>query len=172
VRLNTIKLGFEDLKSKAKSLSQKEKEASKTLDMYAAQFTKAVKNALTSDRREGIIKGSVIPSFSKCLKIGIGFAGVFVFNPLLAIIAAFGGLAMSKKLNKRERNLMLDEIEIELDVVEKEIANAENRGQMKKYRSLIKYKKELQRTYQRIKYNISADRDILPGSSVGIKGQE
>jgi hypothetical protein len=170
--LNNIKLGFEGLKQKAKELSQKEKEVSKTIDMYAAQFSKAVKNALTSDRREGIIKGSVIPSFSRCIKYAIGFGVTFAINPVIAIIAAFGALAASKKLNNRERKLMLDELEVEMDVAEKEISNAEARGQMKKYRSLIRYKKELQRTYQRIKYNISADRDVLPGSSVGIKGQD
>ena len=40
---------------------------------------------------------------------------------------------------------------------------------MKKYRALLKYKKDLQRQYQRIRYNIRVGKDILPGSASGIK---
>ena len=40
---------------------------------------------------------------------------------------------------------------------------------MNKYRALQKYKKDLQRQYQRIKYNVRVGKDILPGSTVGIK---
>ena len=39
---------------------------------------------------------------------------------------------------------------------------------MKKYRALLKYKKDLQRQYQRIRYNVRVGKDILPGSAAGI----
>ena len=79
---------------------------------------------------------------------------------------------MSKKLKKKERLLLLDEIETELTVLEKEIAAAESDGNMKKYRALLKYQKDLQRQYQRIKYNIRVGKDILPGSTAGVKNYE
>ena len=44
---------------------------------------------------------------------------------------------------------------------------ADSKNQIKKYRALLKYKKDLQRQYQRIKYNIRVGKDILPGSEVG-----
>lgn len=170
-RLNNAKIYIQGLKSKAKDFSQKEKDLSRQLDSNFAHFSKAVKDAFVSDRRESIIKGSVIPSFSKSLKICIGLTllGVATHGIAVPLIAALGGLAVSKKLTKRERILLLDEIETELDVVEKEIANADAKNQIKKYRALLKYKKDLQRQYQRIKYNVRVGKDILPGSAAGFK---
>jgi hypothetical protein len=170
-KLNNIKIYLQGLKSKVKGLSQKEKELSRQLDANYNNFAKAVKNAFISDRRESIIKGSVIPSFSKSIKIAIALAGLGIVtgNPIIPIAAALGGLAVSKKLTKRERILLLDEIETELEVVEKEIANADARNQIKKYRALLQYKKNLQRQYQRIKYNVRVGKDILPGSAAGFK---
>lgn len=171
ININSIKLYLEGLKSKMKNMSQKEKEISSNLDNNFRRFVKAMKDALISDRREAIIKGSVIPSFSKCIKIGIGLAGIgFISgNPLVPIIIAIGGFAMSKRLTKRERLLLLDEIETELEVLDKEISIAESKNQIKKFRALLKYKKDLQRQYQRIKYNINIGKDILPNSTAGIK---
>ena len=48
------------------------------LDNYKVLFTdekfiRSMQKALISDRREAIIKGSVIPSFSRCIKNGIKY---------------------------------------------------------------------------------------------------
>jgi hypothetical protein len=154
-------------------MTQKEKEVSKNLDMNFRRLVKGMKDALISDRREAIIKGSVVPSFSKCLKIAIGLAGVAKFgNPAVAVIVAIGGFAMSKHLTKKERILLLDEIETELDVVEKEIQMAESNNNMKKYRALLQYRKDLQRQYQRIRYNVRVGKDLLPNSTIGIKNYQ
>ena len=50
-----------------------------------------------------------------------------------------------------------------------ELAIADSNNQINKYRELLKYKKNLQRQYQRIKYNIRIGKDILPGSSSGMR---
>lgn len=179
--LNNLKLGIMGIRSKAKKLGQKEREVSRGLDNTCKLFMKSLQKALISDRREAIIKGSVIPSFSKLIKIGLvlgltagvplvvanSFAGVVV-----AAIAALGGFAASKNLTRKERLLLLDEIEIELDIIDKEISNAESKNQIKKMRILMRQKKELQRQYQRIRYNIRVGKDILPGSSMGIPARE
>ena len=170
VDLNSLKLAMLGMKKKFGDMGQKEKELSKNLDNNVTRLVKGMKDALISDRREAVIKGSVIPSFSKCIKIAIALAGVAKFiDPGLAIIAAIGGFALSKHLTHKERILLLDDIEVELDVVEKEIGLAESRNQMNKYRALQKYKKDLQRQYQRIKYNVRVGKDILPNSTMGIK---
>ena len=172
MNLNSIKLGLEGLKAKFKDLSTKEKEISRNMDSAARSFATASKNALTSNRRESIIKGSVIPSFSRCMKASILLAGVAHFSLPAAVIGAMGALAISKKLTKTERLLLLDEIETELDVVEKELQLADSNNQINKYRELLKYKKNLQRQYQRIRYNVRVGKDILPGSAVGVPNGE
>lgn len=167
INLTNIKLVVAGLKKKFKDLSAKEQAASRQADVNFNRFVTSIKNALISDRREAIIKGSVIPSFSRCMKIGVGLVtmGIVTQNPFVPLIAAIGGLALSKKLTKKERALLLDEIEIELEMIEKEISMAESRNQMKKLRILMRTKKDLQRQYQRIKYNIRVGKDLVPGSS-------
>ena len=174
VNLNNIKLYLEGLKSKMKNMSQKEKEISRNLDNWFRRFSKSLHDAMISDRREAIIKGSVIPSFSKCIKIAIGLTGLGIVtgSPVAPILTAFAGFAVSKDLTKKERILMLDEIETELEVLEKEIAMAESKNQMKKYRALLTYKKDLQRQYQRIKYNVRVGKDILPNSTAGLRNND
>ena len=170
VNLNSIMLYLEGLKGKMKDMSSKEQEVSRNLDNNFRRLVKSIKSALISDRREAIIKGSVIPSFSRCIKICIGLAGLGLVtgNPMIPLMTAIGGFAVSKNLTKKERILLLDEIETELEVVDKEISIAESKNQMKKYRTLLKYKKDLQRQYQRIKYNVRVGKDILPNSAAGV----
>ena len=168
--INNIKIGLMGLKKKVKDMGSKEQSLSRQADTTFNMFVKSINNALVSDRREAIIKGSVIPSFSRCIKIGIGLIGIGIVTggPIIPAIGAIGAFAISKNLTKKERTLLLDDIEIELEVLEKEIQSAESRNQLKKLRALLKTKKELQRQYQRIKYNNRIGKEMLP-SSLGIE---
>ena len=169
---NNLKLALMGLKKKVKDLGSKEQALSRNADTAFNMFMRNINKALISDRREAIIKGSVIPSFSKCIKIGIALAGLGLVtqNPIIPCIVAIGGLAASKRLTKKERTLLLDDIAVELEIIDKEIQMAESRNQMKKLRTLLKTKKELQRQYQRIKYNSRVGKELVPGS-VGVGGE-
>ena len=169
IHLNDIKLYIAALRKKMHDMSAKEKQMARNLDTYMGMLQKNIKDALISDRREAIIKGSVIPSFSKAMKVGIALAGVTIVAPPVGIIAAVGGLAMSKDLTRKERMLLLDELEVEMEVIDKEIELAQNRNQIKRYRQLLQYKKKCQREYQRIKYNIKAKQDVPFSSDLGVK---
>jgi hypothetical protein len=151
-----VKVAMQGLKSKVANLGVKEKEVSRDLDVAASGFMRSIENALTSNRREGIIKGSIIPSFSKCLKTALGAGAIAVIaDPATAIIALFGAFAGSKYLNDKERMLLLDEVEVELKVVEKEIQIAESDGDMQKYRKLLTYQKKLKKESFKLRYKLS-----------------
>jgi len=172
IDLNSVKLAIHGFKKKIKDLDAKQQQASRNADVAFDQFVTSVKKMLVSDRREAIIKGSVIPSFSRCIKYIIGLAGISaipVYGPALAIITLFGGIAISKNLTKKERALLLDEIETEIEVLDREISNAESKNQLKRLRALLKTKKDLQRQYQRIKFNIRVGKDLIP-STTGTPG--
>lgn len=174
INLNNIKLGLAGLRQKFKDMNNKEKEMCRNLDNSVRSVVTNMKRALVSNRREAIIKGSLIPSFSRCIKAGIGLTilGVLTNGPTIPIIVALGGFAVSKKLNDRERLLILDEIETELEVVEKELSMADSNNQMKKYRALLQYKKELQRQYQRIRYNIRTNNKRAIPANIGVGRKE
>ena len=160
---NKIKLYGKGLLNYAKTAGNKIK--SKIMDMNSSsdRLGNAIKSALVSDRKEAIIKGSVIPSFHRCVAIAVGLAGLWTFNPPLAVITAVGGFAASKNLTKKERALMYDDIMIELKIVEKELQQAEDNNQIKKMRELMRMKKELERTAMRIKVGAAVGKDIIPG---------
>lgn len=166
--LNKVKMAGIVFRQKFKDAQGKEKEFWRNIDIATANLSKGIQQALTSDRREAIIKGSIIPSFSKCIKYllavaAAGFVGSFAgAGVIYASIAAVGMLGASKILNERERRLLYDEIDTELQVVEKQIQMAENEGDMKQYRFLLNYQKKLQREKYRIKYGIKMSGRSLP----------
>ena len=168
-----VKVAIQGMKSKLKNLGTKEKEISRDMDAAANGLMRSVENALTNDRREAIIKGSIIPSFSKCIKTALAGGAVYALGgPVAAVIGLVGALAGSRYLNNRERMLLLDEIEVELQVVNKELQRAENNDDMKKYRQLLTYQKRLKKEDFKLRYNLSRKmgKDYITKSSVMGKG--
>lgn len=161
--MTNLKLYAQGLKSAFKKADAKSKTAIQNMNAGFDRFAKSLKSAFISDRRESIIKGSVIPSFHKCIMLAVGFAGLAWFNLPIAVITAIGGFAASKELTKKERALLYDDIMIELKILEKEIQRAEDKHQIKKLRELMRMKKELERQAARIQYNIRVGKDIIPG---------
>ena len=165
VNINTLKTASLNLKKKATNLVTKEKEISRNVDITMSRLHRSVEKALTTDRREAIIKGSIIPSFSKMIKFAIAATGTYLISPTLAVIGVIGSLAISKSLTHRERKLLLDEIDVELKVVEKQISTCED-SNPNKYRQLLTYQRRLEREKMRIKYSLTKDRQVVPGVNI------
>lgn len=171
VNLNTVKLALQNGKAKLKDLSMKEKSMWQAADAQASGMMRSIEKAMTSDRREAIIKGNIIPRFSSLIKSSMALAAVgIMFGPAPALIAAIGALGTSTALNTREKKLLLDEIDTELKVVEKQIDIAQNDGDMNQYRFLLNYQKKLTREYQRIKYGLKVSGRDIPSSTLPGRG--
>lgn len=163
-KLSDVKLAWKSVKGKIKDLSTKEKSLCQSIDAHASTLLNSIEKAIRSDRREAIIKGSIIPSFSRCIKLAVTFTGVAIINPVAGLISAMGYFGCSKLLNRREKQLIYDEIETELKVVEKQIQLAENDGDMNQYRFLLNYQKKLIRERQRIRYNLKVNGRPIPSA--------
>lgn len=152
--LNTIKLALHNAKDKIKKFDAKQREMWRTLDAYANKFMTSIEDSKDNDRRNAIIQGKTIPSFSKCVKTAIALAGagVVTANVMVPIIGAIGLMAKSKHLDDRERQQLMDEIEIELKALDKEIELADKEDDLDKYRKLLRMQKKMQHEYQRIRY--------------------
>lgn len=168
--ITNVKLYMHGLKKKVRDLGAKQKELVNRADATMNRLARSCKDALVSDKRESIIKGSVIPSFSKSCKIAVALAGIAkIASPAAALVTAMGGLVASKHLTRKERALMLDEIDVELEMIEKEIQLAESKNQMKKLRKLMMIRKDLQREYQAIKLGMKLGTNKLAIASGGRK---
>ena len=184
--LNTLRLAWQAFKAKAKKFSAKEQEASRDMDAAFNNLLRGLKQTFTVDHREQIIKGQVTPSLSRMLKIilSIGAAGTVIgktaavsaaLGPMSALyvsaIIAVGAYAVSKRAEQKEKAMILDEIDIELKVLDREIDKAQSSGSAKKYRALLTIQKNLQRERQRIHYGLASKGKRIPmPATAGMKG--
>lgn len=152
---NNIKLIVDKMKRTAVKLSDKEKQLSRTIDSSMNTLRDSMERSLKNENREAIIRGSILPSASKLIKgaILLGTASVLI-NPIIGVIGLIGAFACNKRLKAKERQLILDDLEIELKLCEKQIRIAEDNQDMKALKDLYKIQRTLQRQRQRIIYNM------------------
>ena len=155
---NKLNVAMMKLRNSFTKMGDAEKRLSRNLDMGMSGFKKGIERALTTDNREAVIRGSILPSFSKIVKLCLVNAGLIALHqPLIAVIVTLGYFACSAKFKAKERQMVIDEIEIELEMCEKYIQIAESKNDMKALRQLLTTKKELQRQLQRVKYKMQVD---------------
>ena len=150
--INTLQLAWHDFKGKVKKLSAKEQEMSRDMDMNFNNFVRSMKNSLSGNRREAIIRDQLCPSLSKMIKIGIPVAATAIINPIIPAISALSWMVLSKVATDKEVAFILDEFDIELKVLDREIQKAEQGGSPQKYRKLLTIQKKLMREKQKIQY--------------------
>lgn len=151
---NTLKLAINNLKRTAIKLTDKEKKISSDIDMAVSNVSKGIENSLTNDSREAIIRGRILPSASKTIKIALATGAAWAINPAIAVIGALGAFACSSKLKAKERQLVLDDIEIELKMCDRYLKAAEEKNDMKAIKQIEIAQRNLQRQQQRIKYKM------------------
>ena len=151
---NTIKLAINNLKKTAVKLTDKEKQVSNNIDVAASNVAKSLEQGMMNGNREAVIRGSMIPSASKCIKIALTTRVAWAVSPAIAIIGAIGSFACAKHLQAKERQLILDDIDIELKMCERYMRQAEDEGDMKKIRQIEQIQRNLERQKQRISYKM------------------
>ena len=151
----TAKLGVQAAKKNVKELDAKQQKLSKDMDNMVSSMYRRIEQAAVTKNREQIIKGSVLPSASKIVKMAITFGGAYLINPAIAAIGALSMLFMSKNATKKERALILDELDIELRIVERKISRAEAEDDDDLVRDLYKIQNKLLREKQRLKYRMN-----------------
>ena len=155
---NTLKLASMKLRKAMTGLKDKDRQMSQTIDLSVNNMKKGVEDALTNDNREAIIKGRILPSASKVIKMAIVNAGLsFFIHPAIAVIGTLGYLGVSAKFKSKERQMVIDEIEIEMKMCDKYIQIAEQKNDMKALKQLLMTKRNLERQLQRIKYKMKVD---------------
>ena len=112
--LSKVKIAGENLRRSMLKAKDKDKQLSMKLDSELNRTMKSAKKAMISDSRESIIRGSFLPSASKCIHLALAGGVVALFSPVAAVIALIGFIGSSKVLTEKERNLILDDIDIEI----------------------------------------------------------
>ena len=151
---NTLKLALNRLKDATFKLSSKEKQISNNIDIAVNNVAKGIEAATKTNNREAILRGKVIPSASKAIKLALVSGAIWAVNPAVAVIGVLGTFACYKKNSAKERQLVLDDIEIELKMCERYLKLAEEKNDMKAIRQIEIIQRNLLRQQQRIKYKM------------------
>ena len=148
-----LKIASENLRRFALKAKDKDKQLSMKMDSELNRVAKAAKNAMISDNREQIIKGTFLPSASKCIHIALASGATFLFSPVAAVIGLIGFIGTSRKINKKERTLIIDDIDIEIKMCDKYMKIAEDKEDLTAVREIMKTKRDLERQRARILYD-------------------
>ena len=132
-----------------------------TKELDVNNVSKGLETAMMNENREAVIKGKILPSASKCIKLACITGLAWAISPAIAIIGAIGGFACTKKLRAKERQIIVDDIDIELKMCERYIRQAEDEGDLKKVRQLEIIQRNLKRQQQRIKYSVKQRRNEM-----------
>lgn len=152
---NTINMAIEKFKTEFSKLSEEEKRLSKKFDFEVDKLKKLVTINIDDENREAVIRGDLLPSASRIIKLAItGGATYILLSPALAVIGIMGYIALSADARSKERRLILDEIDVELDMTDRYLKEAEDNGNNEKIRSLLKIKKKLESQKARLRYNM------------------
>ena len=131
-----------------------EQNLSRKIDMSMDSITKNIDRALSASNREAVINGTILPSASKVIKGAIVTGAAFLVNPAIAVIGLLGYLAMSAKHRQKERQLIMDELDVELNMCERYIKLAEEKNDMKAIKNLLQTKRALEKQRANLKYNM------------------
>lgn len=151
---SNVKMFSNKLRKLIQKASDIDKEASRRIDSSVNMFISGMQRAVRNENREAIIKGSILPSASKIVKAAIIDGGVALINPAIAVILALGQFAITKKMKSKERQFVLDEIEVEIEMSKRYLRQAEDQNDLEAQKRILRIQRNLERQKQRIKYNM------------------
>lgn len=146
-----VTLALDKAKKVFDTLNDKQKEAFTTIDRIAHSIESWDDKDERDDARMRVVNGKMLPALSKCFKtvLAVGALSYFV-SIYLGILALVMKFVKAKNAEKRERQAIVDEIEVELEMIDKRISTASDNGNMKEERNLRLLKKKLATKYTQI----------------------
>lgn len=163
---NTINMAIERVKKAATDLSDKEKIMSKTVDQSLENFGRGITDVYKTENREAVIRGNVLPPASRIIKMAIITGLAFLLHPALAVISVLGHVAMAKETRAKERSIILDELDVELNMCNRYIKQAEDKNDLKAVRQCLMIKKKLEAQRNRLRYKMEVEyKDDVPASA-------
>lgn len=133
------------------TLNDKQKAAFTTMDRIAHSIETWDDKDERDDARMRIVNGKMLPALSKCFKtvLAVGALSYFV-SIYLGIVALVMKFVKAKNAEKKERQAIVDELEVELEMIDKRINHASDNGRTKEERNLRLLKKKLATRYTQI----------------------
>ena len=122
------------------------------------RMTDTVINSLVKldreERRKRIIEGGYKLRLFKLIRKAAMTGALAFIHPAIAAVGLIASIARDRKLDKRVRMRIVDELEAELTIVNEKIEDAKAANDRQKKYQLMRLKNKLERDIVRIRYNI------------------
>lgn len=126
------------------------KVASDKVDTVFDRLIKDTRKAIIGQSREEIINNRI--KVSTIIKKAILTGTSFYINPALGLLTTFVQLCVRGRLKIREKNRILADLKAELEICEEKIRDAEADNDRKKKYELMRVRREIQRSIEKIRY--------------------
>lgn len=139
-----VTLGLDRLKKTASTLMDAQKTAWNNIDRFADTIERINTEEDKREARMQVVKNSFLPSMSRCIKSIIIAGGLSVLvHPFIGLLSLVVRFVNSKRAAKEERQAVADELEVELEMIDRKIRDAEDSKDYKKERKLRLLKRKL-----------------------------
>ena len=139
-----VTLGLDRLKKTASTLMDAQKTAWNNIDRFADTIERINTEEDKREARMQVVKNSLLPSMSRCIKSIIIAGGLSVLvHPFVGLLSLVVRFVNSKRAAKEERQAVADELEVELEMIDRKIRDAEDSKDYKKERKLRLLKRKL-----------------------------
>lgn len=139
-----VTLGLDRLKKVASTLADAQKTAWNNIDRFSDTIERINSEEDKKEARMQIVKNSFLPSMSRCIKSIIIAGGLAVLvHPYVGLLALVVRFVNSKRATREERQAVADELEVELEMIDRKIRDAEEDKDYKKERKLRLLKRKL-----------------------------
>ena len=139
-----VTLGLDRLKKTASTLADAQKTAWNNIDRFADTIERINTEEDKREARMQVVKNSFLPSMSRCIKSIIIAGGLSVLvHPFVGLLSLVVRFVNSKRAAKEERQAVADELEVELEMIDRKIRDAEDSKDYKKERKLRLLKRKL-----------------------------
>lgn len=139
-----VTLGLDRLKKTASTLMDAQKTAWNNIDRFADTIERINTEEDKKEARMQVVKNSFLPSMSRCIKSIIIAGGLAVLvHPYVGLLSLVVRFVNSKRAAKEERQAVADELEVELEMIDRKIRDAEDSKDYKNERKLRLLKRKL-----------------------------
>lgn len=152
-----FKIAIDKVWKGMKNLSAKEEAASRMVDGLCRMISRGIENSMKSENREAVIRDEILPPMSKIIKMVCVGGALYLISPALLVIGLVARFAMSSRVRTKERQLVANELDVELTMIDKYIQDADDKKDYKREKELMLLKKKLQAQYIRMRYKIKTE---------------
>ena len=151
--LNYAKLALDKIKHGFDKLNDTQKSLFNTIDQLAETFDHFNEKEAKAEARLQVVKGKMLPSASSCLKTLLQAGALFIINPWFGLILIIVKYVTSKNATKEERQAVVDELEVEIEMIDRRIQDAVDDKDYKQERKLRVLKKKMLTQYSKLSYD-------------------